>query len=45
MAHHPACPARNDSTKACICVSLGKPPRRPTNTNKPNTNRPGGKKR
>lgn len=45
MAHHPACPARTDSTKTCICVSLGRPPKRPTSPNKPGgSNRPGGRR-
>lgn len=40
--HHPACPTRHDSAKACICAGLGRPPRRPTSPKSPNTpNRPG----
>ena len=43
--HHPICPARTDSTKTCICVSLGRPPRRPSSPSSPKTpKRPGGRR-
>lgn len=42
--HHPACPARTDATKPCLCAGLGRPPRRPTSPSKPTTpKRPGGR--
>lgn len=42
--HHPNCKARNDPTKPCTCVSIGRPPRRPSNTSNPKTpKRPGGR--